>query len=182
MPLRNFGAFLLSIKSSRKLPIKKNIPWNRLSFATWGYSSADLKAVSDEAAAIPWREAFKTGKQREIAQGDYFTSVRKKKSTLPPWYDQAKKQIGSVEEKTIVDGKEHLKITESKMGQSEKDAFKPLISVIKRRNEWWYKGIVKFIQTTALYFPLPDFLWAIGVSIMGIGESITKALKDRGWI
>ena len=81
----------------RKLPIKKNIPYNRLSFATWGYSSADLKAVTDEAAAIPWREAFKSGKQRNITSDDYFTAVRKKKSTLPPWYEQAKKQIGSVE-------------------------------------------------------------------------------------
>ena len=167
---------------ARKLPINKGIPWNRLSFATWGYSSADLKAVTDEAAAIPWREAFKSGKQRTITTADYFTAVRKKKSTLPPWYEQAKKQIGSVEEKSVVDGKEHVKITESKLGQAEKDAFKPLLAVIKRRNEWWYKLIVKVIRGWALFIPLPDFIWAVGVAVMGTGERMKKFLKDRGWL
>jgi SpoVK/Ycf46/Vps4 family AAA+-type ATPase len=168
---------------ARKLPIAKGIPWNRLAFATWGYSSADLKAVTDEAAAIPWREAFKTGKQRNITTSDYFTAIRKKRSTLPPWYEQAKKQIGQVEEKSIVDGKEHIKITESKLNVAEKEAFKPLLDVIKRRNEWWYKYIiVKPVQLLALFVPLPDFIWAVGVWIVGVGGSITKFLKDRGWL
>ncbi len=167
---------------SRKLPIKKNIPWNRLSFATWGYSSADLKAVSDEAAAIPWREAFKSGKQREINQGDYFTAVRKKKSTLPPWYDQAKKQIGQVEEKSIVDGKEHVKISESKLGTSEKEAFKSLLDVVKRRSTWYYNGFAGTIRNLALFLPFPDFVYAVGISFVGITESIKKWLKDRGWL
>ncbi|MDE1798719.1 MAG: ATP-binding protein, partial [Candidatus Micrarchaeota archaeon] len=140
---------------ARKLPIVKGIPWNRLSLATWGYSSADLKAITEEAAAIPWRTAFKSGKQRDINTGDYIQAIRKKKSSLPPWYEQAKKQIGSVEEKTVVDGKEHIKITESKMAAAEKEAFKPLLDVIKRRNEWWYKGILWCIRQSGLWLPIP---------------------------
>jgi len=140
---------------ARKLPVVKGIPWNRLAFTTTGYSSADLKAITEEAAAIPWRSAFKGGKQREIGTGDYLAAIRKKKSSLPPWYEQAKKQIGSVEEKTVVDGKEHIKITESKMAAAEKDAFKPLLDVIKKRNEWWYKGILWGIRQLGLWVPIP---------------------------
>ncbi|MFH1306805.1 MAG: AAA family ATPase [Candidatus Micrarchaeota archaeon] len=105
---------------SKKLPILGVMPWSFMAFATWGYASSDLKAIVEEAAAIPWRKAFKSGKERKINAGDFLKAIIKKKSSLPPWYEQAKKQIGSVEEKTIVDGKEHLKITESKLGGAEK--------------------------------------------------------------
>ncbi len=140
---------------AKKLPVGKGIPWNRLALATWGYSSADLKAITEEASAIPWRSAFRSGKQREISTGDYLAAIRKKKSTLPPWYEQAKKQIGSTEERSIVDGKEHTKITESKMAAAEKDAFKPLLDVIKKRNEWWHKGIIWMIKEIGLWLPVP---------------------------
>jgi tetratricopeptide (TPR) repeat protein len=124
---------------ARKLPLTPFIPWFAIAFATAGYAAADLKAITEEAAAIPWREAFKTGKERPITPLDYFFAILKKKSSLPPWYAQANKQIGKVEEKTIVDGKEHVKISESKLGVAEKEAFKDLLAVIKRKNEWWYK-------------------------------------------
>ncbi len=140
---------------ARKLPVQKGIPWNRLALATWGYSSADLKSITEEAAAIPWRAAFKGGKQRDINTGDYIQAIRKKKSSLPPWYEQAKKQIGSVEEKTVVDGKEHIKITESKMAAAEKDAFKPLLDVIKKRNEIWHKALTWCIRQSGMWLPIP---------------------------
>jgi SpoVK/Ycf46/Vps4 family AAA+-type ATPase len=140
---------------ARKLPVRKGIPYNRLALATWGYSSADLKAITEESAAIPWRAAFKGAKQRDITTGDYIQAIRKKKSSLPPWYEQAKKQIGSVEERSVVDGKEHVKITESKMASAEKDAFKPLLDVIKRRNEWWHKILIWCIRQTGMWLPIP---------------------------
>ncbi|MEM3361735.1 MAG: AAA family ATPase [Candidatus Anstonellaceae archaeon] len=124
---------------AKKLPLTPLIPWWFIAFATAGYASADIKAITEEAAARPWREAFKTGKERPINSLDYFFAILKKKSSLPPWYGQANKQIGKVEEKTIVDGKEHVKISESKLGPAEKEAFKDLLDVIKRKNEWWYK-------------------------------------------
>ncbi len=139
---------------ARKLPVSKGIPWNRLALATFGYSSADLKAVTEEAAAIPWRQAFRNGKQRDIRTGDYLAAIRKKKSTLPPWYEQAKKQIGQVEERSIVDGKEHTKITESKLASAEKEAFKPLFDVIKKRNEWWQKALVWLVKEAGLWLPI----------------------------
>jgi len=124
---------------SRKLPITPLMPWFFIAFATYGYASADIKMVVEEAAARPWREAFKTGRERLINPLDFFFAILKKNSSLTPWYAQANKQIGEIKEKTIVDGKEHIKISESKLGVAEKEAFKDLLKVIKTKNSWWYK-------------------------------------------
>ena len=160
--------------------IAKNIAWNRLALATWGYAAADLRAIVDEAAARPWREAFhkiekikdklvqsgmdpdqaekearKRVKLRKVGIGDLIAAVKKKKSSLPPWYAQANKQIGKQEEKTIVDGKEHIKITESKLGPAEKDQFKALLDVINKRNKWYNKLFAKIIKNIGLWVPIP---------------------------
>ncbi|MCD6279358.1 tetratricopeptide repeat protein [Candidatus Micrarchaeota archaeon] len=139
---------------SRKRPVGR-ISWYRLGIATMGYSSADLKAVVEDASAIPWKEAFKTGKERKISMNDFIKAIKNRDSTLPPWYAQAKKEIGQQEEKTIVDGKEHLKITESKLGPAEKQAFKPLLNVIKKQNKWYWKLIRKLSRIIGLYLPIP---------------------------
>lgn len=165
---------------SRKRPIVPSIPFNRLGWATTGYASADLKSVVDEAATFPWREAFfaiqkkteeyvKQGlsaaeaeerakqevKQRPITTTDFIKAIRKKKSSLPPWYGQAKKQIGKQEELTVIDGKEHKKITDSKMGPAEKEAFKDLLGVINTGNQWYFKAGNRAIREIALMVPLP---------------------------
>ena len=145
---------------SRKRPVK-HISWFKLGLATWGYSAADLKAVVDEAASIPWKEAFKTGKKRPILNKDFIAAIKKKKSTLPPWYAQANKQIGKKEEVTYIDGKKHVKYTESKLGPEEKESFQPLLKVIKRRNSWWNKGLVYIVRFIGLYFPIPWFIDSI---------------------
>lgn len=139
---------------TKKVPAASSIAFNRIALATIGYASADLKSIVEEAGAIPWRDAFKTGRQRAVTTEDFITAIKKKKSSLPPWYEQAKKQIGQQEEKTVVDGKEHIKLTESKLAAAEKDAFKDLLDVIKRRNEIWYKAYVWIIRHFALYVPI----------------------------
>jgi len=140
---------------AKKLPLGGGIPYWRLALATSGYASSDLKAVVEEAAAIPWREAFKSGKERKIKSRDFIKAIRKQKSSLPPWYEQAKKQIGSQEEITIIDGKEHKKATESKMGPGEKQAFKDLLDTIKKRNAWYSKIWLGFLKQFALIIPIP---------------------------
>ncbi|MFA6328749.1 MAG: tetratricopeptide repeat protein [Candidatus Micrarchaeia archaeon] len=139
----------------KKVPAASRICYFRLALATVGYASADLKSVVEEAAAIPWRTAFKTGHQRSVTTEDFITAIKKKKSSLPPWYAQAKKQIGSQEEKTVVDGKEHIKVTESKLASAEKEAFKELLDTIKRKNEIWYKAYVWVVRHAGLYLPIP---------------------------
>jgi len=150
---------------SKKRPIAPLIPFWLLGIAVIGYASADLKAIVDDASTIPWRQAFmgiekksdelvkggmakeqadelakKQVTQRAITLGDFCTSIGKKRSSLPPWYEQAKKQIGKQEEITIIDGKEHKKVSESKMAAGEKEAFKDLLGTINGRNQWYYKA------------------------------------------
>jgi len=149
---------------AKKRPMAMLIPFNMLALATIAYASADHKSIVEDAATIPWREAFlaiekkteelmkggmakeqaeelakKQVSQRSITLGDFVAAIAKKRSSLPPWYEQAKKQIGKQEELTIVDGKEHKKVTDSKMGPGEKEAFRDLLGTINQRNQWYYK-------------------------------------------
>lgn len=165
---------------AKKRPVAKGVPYLRLGLATFGYSSSDLKGVVEEASAYPWKEAFfaidkmtkeymtqgktkeeaeemakKNVKQREVTASDFLKAIKKRKSTLPPWYEQAKKQIGKQEEVTVVDGKEHKKITDSKMGPGEKDAFRDLLKEINKRNQWWFKILMTVMREIMLILPLP---------------------------
>jgi len=149
---------------AKKRPVAALVPFRLLGLATMGYASADLKAIVEEAATFPWREAFfniqkraekyiaqgmskeeaeakakKEIYQRPISVADFVKAIMKKKSSLPPWYGQAKKQIGKQEEVTIIDGKEHKKVMDSKMGPAEKEVFKDLLTVINSKSQGWHK-------------------------------------------
>lgn len=159
----------------KKRPLAPFIPFWLLGIATTGYASADLKAVVDDAATIPWRQAFmgiekkseelikggmakeqaeeiarKQVHQRPVTIGDFISVIGKKRSSLPPWYEQAKKQIGKQEEVTIIDGKEHKKVTDSKMGPGEKEAFKDLLDAINNRSQWHYKAYLGIVKQVSL--------------------------------
>ncbi|MDD5337325.1 MAG: AAA family ATPase [Candidatus ainarchaeum sp.] len=165
---------------AKRRPLGRLIPYYRIAIATIGYASSDLKALVEEAATIPWKEAFlaiekkkqayitagktpeeaqqmaeKDIKQRSISASDFIKAARKRPSSLPPWFEQAKKQIGKQEELTVVDGKEHKKITDSKMGPGEKEAFKDLLKVINVRNQWYNKIMYRIIREVALLLPFP---------------------------
>ena len=156
VPEPDFGSREAIIKiHAKKRPVGKGIPYKRLAIATSGYASADLKAIVEEASAIPWREAFKSGKERKVKTSDFIKAIKKKRSSLPPWYEQANKQIGKQEEITVVDGKEHKKVTDSKMGPGEKDAFKDLLKVIEKRTKWYNKAWIMFLKNFALIMPIP---------------------------
>jgi len=158
-------------------PVAKNVDWDRLARATEGYSSSDMKAISDDAAAIPWIEALKTGKQREITMKDYIavldpfaadpiaylTAAKKpkgKKSSLPPWYESAKKEIGKQEEVETVDGKEIKRIKEPKMPPGEREYFKELIDLVESRNKPHNKFFLWAWRKIAIYqdYLVPVFL------------------------
>lgn len=158
---------------AKKRPVGR-VPFFLLGMGTEGYASSDLKSLVEEAATYPWKEAFfaiqkktqeymkqgielaeaeerakKEIAQRHINTSDFIKALGKRKSSLPPWYEQAKKQIGKQEEVTIVDGKEHKKVTESKMGPGEKEVFKFLLDQINKRNKLWNKLYVKAIGVTS---------------------------------
>lgn len=181
VPEPDFNSRIAILKlHAKRRPLAKGIPFTRLGMATTGYASADLKAIVDEAATFPWKEAFfgikkkteeyvkqglskteaeerakKEVKQRPVTCTDFIRAIRKKRSSLPPWYGQAKKQIGKQEEVTIIDGKEHKKVTESKLGPAEKDAFSDLLKTINSRNQWHNKAISRFLKEVALIIPVP---------------------------
>ncbi len=144
---------------SKKRYISRFIAWTRLALATTGYSAADLKAICDDAATYPWREAQLKGHKRPINTGDYIKAIWHKKSSLPPWYGQANKQIGKQEEVTWIDGKKHVKYVESKIGPEEREQFSPLLKEIKRRNGFLYKvqsGVIKyFALVVMMLWPTP---------------------------
>ncbi|VVB73370.1 VCP-like ATPase [uncultured archaeon] len=167
---------------ARGRPVAKNVNWDRLARATEAYSSSDMKAISDDAAAFPWLEALKTGKNREIRMSDYIraidpiaadpigylTSGRKqkgKKSSLPPWYESAKKEVGKQEEVEVVEGKEIKRIKEAKMPAGEREYFNELISLIESRNKPFNKFTLWAWRFVALYqdYLLPVFLALLAV-------------------
>ncbi len=179
LPAPDYASRVSMLKMyAKKRPLAPFIPFSVLGVAVTGYASADMKAIVDDASTIPWRQAFmgiekrvteltkggmekaqaeeiakKQVSQRPVTLGDFVTAVGKKRSSLPPWYEQAKKQIGKQEEVTIIDGKEHKKVTDSKMGPGEKEAFKDLLSTITNRNQWyykWYLVVTKEISLMAL--------------------------------
>ncbi len=136
---------------SKNRPNEKGVSWGRLARATDGYAAADMKAICDDAAAIPWLEALKTGKHREIRMADYLKAVRKKRSSLPPWYESAKKEIGKQEEVETVEGKEYKRIKEPKMPAGEREYFRELVGLIEKRNQPWFKTASWVWRNFALY-------------------------------
>lgn len=146
-------------------PISPAIDWWRLARATDGYANADLKAVSDDAAAIPWLEARKTGRQRNINMRDYLTAIEKKRSSLPAWYESAKKEVGKQEEIEYVDGKQYKRIKEPKMPPGERQYFRELVELIEKRNRPWWKAWSWIYNKFALYqdYVLPPLVAALGI-------------------
>lgn len=161
---------------AKKRPLSPFIPFRFLALGLVGYASADHKAIVDDAATIPWMEAFKGIQkkkdelvkggmapeqaeelakkqvaQRVLTTGDFVAAIAKKRSSLPPWYEQAKKQIGKQEEITIIDGKEHKKVSDSKMGPGEKEAFRDLLSLINNRNQWYSKIYVRSVKEVMIF-------------------------------
>ncbi len=165
-------------------PVSKNVDWDRIARATEGYSSSDTKAISDDAAAIPWIEALRTGKQREIRMVDYIKVLdpfaadpigyllaskkpKGKKSSLPPWYESAKKEIGKQEEIETVDGKEIKRVKDPKLPPGEREYFQELIDLIENRNKKHNKMMLWLARKIAIY---QDYLVPVvlGLSILAL--------------
>jgi len=186
---------ILKLHASKR-PIGGVIPYSLLAMATTGYASSDLKAIVDEAATYPWMEAFyaiqkktqefmkrgmekpkaeelakKQVKQRPIGISDFTRALIKKRSSLPPWYEQAKKQIGKQEEVTIIDGKEHKKVTESKLGPGEKEAFRDLLTQINKRSQWYTKLATAITKQFALLLLRIMSLVLEGKLVLGAGKA-----------
>ncbi|MFH1403484.1 MAG: AAA family ATPase [Candidatus Altiarchaeota archaeon] len=80
----------------RKRPVSKRLNVGRVARMTEGYSPADLAALVDAAATIPWKEALKTGKERVITFDDFRKASSGEDAvtpSLPAWYGSVKKKL-----------------------------------------------------------------------------------------
>ncbi|MFH0861158.1 MAG: AAA family ATPase [Candidatus Altiarchaeota archaeon] len=84
---------------TRGKPVSTDVNFSRLAELTEGFSSADLKAVCDHALELPWEEAYRGGEEREANMNDFLASLRERKSSLPPWFKLAQKQLEESGEK-----------------------------------------------------------------------------------
>lgn len=140
--------------NSRGRPIEKNIAWLRLGLLTEGYSAADIKALSDKAAQYAWLDAIQ-GKKRLIKTSDYIKASNEVKSSLGPWYAQARKKLGRKKEVMYIDGKKHEKEIESDLGEEERQQFKDLIQIVEKNNKWYYKFYIEAKRFIGKYLPIP---------------------------
>ena len=59
-------------------------------------SPADVAALCDEAASIPWKEAYETGRERVIVFKDFIEATSGEDAlvpSLPAWYGSVKKKL-----------------------------------------------------------------------------------------
>ncbi|MFH1836031.1 MAG: AAA family ATPase [Methanobacteriota archaeon] len=90
--------FKLNIKGR---PVDPKLNLKRLARLSEGYSGADVKEVCNAAASIPWKEALKTKKERNIKFSDFRQATSGKhavNSSLPAWYSSVKKFLIEEEE------------------------------------------------------------------------------------
>ncbi|MFH1722703.1 MAG: AAA family ATPase [Candidatus Altiarchaeota archaeon] len=78
---------------TRKKPVSKDLDFEKLSELTNGFSSADVKAVIDDAIEVAWEEALRTGNMRPVTMEDFMKVLKVRKTTLTPWYKLAEKEI-----------------------------------------------------------------------------------------
>ncbi len=80
----------------KKRPYDPHLPFGRLSRMSENWSPADIAALCDEAASIPWKEAYETGKERLIVFADFIKAMSGEegmKPSLPAWYGSVKKKL-----------------------------------------------------------------------------------------
>jgi len=78
---------------TRKKPVSSDINFEKLSELTEGFSSADIKAICDDALEIPWDEALHGAPLRKAKMDDFLSVLQKRKSSLGAWYKLAEKEI-----------------------------------------------------------------------------------------
>jgi len=83
----------------KKVPAATGICYFRLALATVGYAFRRPEGGCGGGRVHPVEDSLQDGPPARGHTEDFVTAIKKKKSTLPPWYAQAKKQIGSQEGK-----------------------------------------------------------------------------------
>jgi len=77
----------------KERPVEDDVDFDKLAEHTKEYSSADITAICEEAAQIPWNESLHGGERRGINMEDFQFVLNAKDPSLTPWLRQAEKQI-----------------------------------------------------------------------------------------
>jgi len=86
---------------TKKKPIDPTVDFEDLAKRTDGYSSADISQICNEAADIPLSEAIAGKPPRKILQQDFYEVLKKRTSSITPWFRLAKASIEKSGEKDI---------------------------------------------------------------------------------
>lgn len=78
---------------SEKKPISPMANLKLIAKKTAGYSCADLEQLVEEAADIPLKEAISGKASRAIRESDFITVVKRRPSSIHPWFKHAKQQL-----------------------------------------------------------------------------------------
>jgi len=87
--------------SCKKKPLDPSVDFDDLAKRTDGYSSADISQICGEAADIPLAEAISGKPPRKIAQPDFYEVLKKRSSSITPWFRLAKNEIEKSGEKDL---------------------------------------------------------------------------------
>jgi transitional endoplasmic reticulum ATPase len=74
-------------------PLESDVNFDELANKTDGYSSADIIQICDEAADVPLEEALAGKTPRKINHSDFLIVIKKRKSSIIPWFKLAYNQI-----------------------------------------------------------------------------------------
>ena len=73
----------------QKRPLSNDVSYNVLASLTEGYSGADIMSICEAAAERALKDYLKTKKERHICLEDFTELLRKKESSIKPWYKNA---------------------------------------------------------------------------------------------
>jgi len=87
--------------SCKKKPVDQSVDFDDLAKRTDGYSSADVSQICMEAADIPLAEAIAGKPPRKMLQQDFYEVLKKRSSSITPWFRLAKASIEKSGEKDL---------------------------------------------------------------------------------
>jgi SpoVK/Ycf46/Vps4 family AAA+-type ATPase len=134
-----------------KMKIAKNINYSRISRATELYSQADLKKICDDAADIPILREHHTGKEGEITTYNLLTAISKTKSSIDPWFMDARKEMVGSFSYEVVGNETRRKWQSAKLEPQEMNEYKQFIDDILRSTNNMAILSRKLKRATALY-------------------------------
>ncbi|MGC8478964.1 MAG: AAA family ATPase [Candidatus Micrarchaeia archaeon] len=134
---------------------KGRLNYGRLARATMGYTPADIERICDKAAMRPLLHEHKYNKERRLNMSDMLAILKDKDmsgSTLDEWYSMVKKDVISVTETQVVDGKKQQIVKEGKLDPQEKILYRSMIKDIKKNTSGTRIWIKKAIRWFAVHF------------------------------